>query len=164
MKPSDQFKHRLSGLIVQIAGGFVREQQLRPGHQRTGDRNSLLLSARKLAGSMLGAIRQAHFAQPLQRFGFRLVPVASPYQQGHGHIFRCGEFRQQIMKLPDESNLAVAKIRCRFLGERSQVFFRAVYVTFRSAIKRTQDVQQGTLAGTRLPHDRHHLALLYSKR
>ena len=68
------------------------------------------------------------------------------------------------MKLPDETDFAVTKIGGAIPGERIQLQLRAVYVTGGSAIKRAQDVQQGTLAGARLADNGQHLALVHLKR
>lgn len=60
------------------------------------------------------------------------------------------------MELPDVADLAVTKLGGVVLGKRIHVGVGAVYGTGRRTIKRRQDVQQGTLSGTRLPHDRQH--------
>ncbi len=64
------------------------------------------------------------------------------------HIFQRGELGQQIMKLPDKPELATAEFCCIFLGELSQIELGEVYVTLRSPIKHSEDVQEGTLSGT----------------
>ena len=45
------------------------------------------------------------------------------------------------MKLPDKPKFAAAKLRCTFLRETSQMQLGEVYVTFGSAIKRSEDVK-----------------------
>ena len=62
------------------------------------------------------------------------------------------------MKLPDKSEFPTSKFRSRFFREPSQIEFGEVYVTFRSTIKDSEDVQQGTLSRTRLANDGQHLA------
>jgi len=159
MKPSDQIKYRLSGSSIQISGRFIRQQKLRIGDQRSRDGDSLLFSAGKLTGSMVRAIFQSDFAQPFTSFVFRLTRVFVSHQQRHGHVFNRREFRQQVMKLPDVSNRTVAKIRGCLIGKRLQLKLGAVYVTLRSTIKRSEDVQQGALARATLADDGDHLPL-----
>src|SRR5439155_21842281 len=38
------------GRVVEVAGGLVREEERRPGHERTGDGDALLLAGRQLIG------------------------------------------------------------------------------------------------------------------
>lgn len=52
------------------------------------------------------------------------------------------------MKLPDKPKLATAEFCCIFFREFSQVELGEVYVTFRSPIKHSEYVQEGTLSGT----------------
>ena len=65
------------------------------------------------------------------------------------------------MSLPDEPDLAVAKIRRRRTGERLEARLGAVYVTGRRRIKRAQNVQQRALAGAGFAHNGQHLSLPY---
>ena len=68
------------------------------------------------------------------------------------------------MKLPDKSKLATAELRRLFFRELSQIKLGEVYVTFGSAIKHSEDVQQGTFPGTRLANNGQHLAGLHLER
>src|SRR5262245_20395237 len=52
---------------VEVAGGFVSQQELRPGDQRAGDRYPLLLTAGHLIGMMLQTITQPNSTQRLFR-------------------------------------------------------------------------------------------------
>ena len=55
------------GLAVEVAGGLVRQQDLRAGAQRPRHRDALLLAAGELGREMVGAVRQAHLVE--QRAG-----------------------------------------------------------------------------------------------
>lgn len=63
------------------------------------------------------------------------------------------------MKLPNEPDLAIAKLCRGFLGEAVKPHVGAVYVTSRSAIKSADDVQQGALSGAARAHDGQHFSL-----
>jgi hypothetical protein len=82
MQPFNQAKHQVRRLAVQVAGRFICQQQLRPGHQRAGQSDSLLFSAAQLAGPMRGPVGQS-FRQPVRRFlqallfGTCLAPAAA---------------------------------------------------------------------------------------
>ena len=159
MKLGDQIKYRLSGSCIQVSGRFIRQQNLRIGDQRTRYGDTLLLSSRELTGSVMRAVFESDFAQPLTSFVFRLLAIFISHEQRHRDIFDRREFRHQVMELPDVSNRTVAKIRGCFVGKRLQLELGAVYVTLRSTIKRSEDVQQGALSGTTLPDDSDHLPL-----
>src|SRR5438874_11439907 len=47
------------GLAIQVPGGLIAHQQVRVGHQRAGDRDTLFLTTGQLPGLVLGAIGKA---------------------------------------------------------------------------------------------------------
>ena len=51
---------------VEIAGRLVGEEHLGLGDERASDRDSLLLTARELAGPMLDSIRQTHTVERVE--------------------------------------------------------------------------------------------------
>jgi hypothetical protein len=53
---AEQAHDLLSGFLIELAGGLVREEQLRPARQRAGDGDPLLLAAGELAGALLGVV------------------------------------------------------------------------------------------------------------
>ena len=63
------------------------------------------------------------------------------------------------MELPHVADLAVTELGGIVLGERIHLRVGAVYGTRRGTIKSREDVQQGTLSGTRLPDDGKHRSL-----
>jgi len=55
------------GNLVQVSGGLVGQQQARIVNQRARKRHSLLLTAGKLTGTMIGAIVQPNLSEPVCR-------------------------------------------------------------------------------------------------
>jgi hypothetical protein len=53
----------LAGLLIQLAGRLIGQQQARPDRQRAGDGHPLLLPAGQLAGPLPRVIRQADEGQ-----------------------------------------------------------------------------------------------------
>ena len=141
MQPRHQLKNHLRRRPVQIAGWLIGQQQLRLCDQRPCQRESLLLAAGKLAGTMRGPRLQSHFAQPAQSFLFCGKQLPPTCEQGHGHILDRSEFGQQVMELPHVADLAVTKLGSVILRQCSHPGIRAVYGTCRRTIKRSQDVQ-----------------------
>ena len=68
------------------------------------------------------------------------------------------------MELPDVADFAVTKLGGVVLRERIHAGVCAIYRTRRRTIKCPEDVQQGTLSRTRLPHDGEHRSLCDLKR
>ena len=105
----DQVEDTTGGGLVQIAGGFVGQEQPRVVDQRTGQGDALLLAAGELAGPMVAAIVQAHLPEPVCR-QFEPFPLRyAASKQRHGHVFKRRELRQQVMELPDVADLPIAK-------------------------------------------------------
>ena len=63
VQPREQGHDLDAGRGIQRAGRFVRQQNRRMIHQRARHRHALPLAARKLAGLVIHALRQIHFAQ-----------------------------------------------------------------------------------------------------
>ena len=63
----NQVKDLAGGGFVQVAGGFVGEEQPRVVDKGASQGNALLFSAGKLAGAMIAAVVEAHFTQPVSR-------------------------------------------------------------------------------------------------
>ena len=111
MKPLDQ-QEDLSGRgLVKIASRFIGEQKAWVIHQGASQGDALLFAAREFAGTMVGPIVKADFRKPLCRHSQSLLFRFAAREQRHSHVFQSAELRQQIVKLPDVSNLPVAKRR-----------------------------------------------------
>ena len=116
MESRDQRENGFRRLNVEVAGGLIGQQQFRSRNERSSQSHALLLSAGKLAGTVMPALLQSHLTQPACRFWLRLLPGLPPQQQRHGNVFRRRKLRQQIVKLPDKAGLAIAKFRGCVLG------------------------------------------------
>jgi len=57
----DQFKNQFAGAPVEVARWLIGQQHLRPGNERSCQRQPLLLAAGKLARTMMLARFQSHF-------------------------------------------------------------------------------------------------------
>ena len=90
-----------------------------------------------------------------------VASLCATHQQWHGDILKSGKLGQQIMELPDKSKLPAAEFRCIFFRKMTQFKLGEVYVTFGSAIKRSEYVEQGTFARTRLANNGQHLPDLH---
>ena len=57
---------------------------------------------------MLRTLLQAHLLQPTLRRLRGCLPVFTPNPQGHGHVVQGAEFGQQVVKLVDKTQAAIA--------------------------------------------------------
>ena len=64
MQSRDQFKNQFPGAPVEIAGRLISQQHFRLGDERACQRQPLLLTAGKLARTMMPARLQPHLVQP----------------------------------------------------------------------------------------------------
>src|SRR5271157_2085055 len=97
---------------------------------------------------MTCTVRQPNLQQPVQGLSLCFTPVDAAHQQRHGDILGGSEFRQQVMELPNKSQLSTAKFRGCIFRELRQFDFGEVYVTFGSTIKNSEYVQEGAFPGT----------------
>src|SRR5207245_116256 len=154
----NQLKYCIGGAAVQITGGLVGQQNLRPSDKRPCQRRPLLFATGEFPSAVMRPFRQANFCQPLRRFLLCLGFRSSPHQQWHGDVLKRGEFRQQIVKLPNEADFAVTKISSSVLGKRTQAQVGAVYFTCRRLIKRSKYMYQSAFSGRGCSDNRQHLS------
>src|SRR6266404_5330231 len=77
MQLLEQIHHRFPVAGVEIAGRFVRKQNCRPAGECARDGDALLLTARKLARQMFGAMRHSHAVERLSDEIFSLTGAES---------------------------------------------------------------------------------------
>ena len=70
---------------------------------------------------MTGALAEAELAEQLRRFRERFLFRHAPDPAGHRDVFDCGELGQEVVKLKDESDAAIAKARELIVGHRGEV-------------------------------------------
>ena len=96
------------GLLVQVAGRLVGDQQRRLADHRPRDGHPLLLPSRELVGIVLGAVVEADCVQCVHRPLLGLL-VGDP-EVGHlereGHVLRGGQPGQEFEVLEDHADLA----------------------------------------------------------
>ena len=138
MESGNQFKYSFRRPVIKIAGRLVRHQDLRTCDQRTGQRNSLLLTAGKFAGAVMAAIGQPDFSQPVHSLLLSLPPIHAPHHKRHRDVLPGCKLRQQIVKLPHEANFTVTKFGCRIFRQLAKIEVGEVYRTTGRPIKSSE--------------------------
>ena len=146
---------------VEVGGGFVAEDDLGIGGESPGDGDTLLLSARKTPGILLGFVGDV--GQPHRRVDLRLqlLHPHSHRHERHLHILSGAEMLHQVVVLkdhPDVSTPETAQVSIGQLGDRLRF-----HQDFPAAgpIEPRDDAQQRRLAASADPFEDHTLSLLH---
>src|SRR5436190_2091002 len=75
----------------------------------------------------------------------------APYQQEHYDVLQRGEFRQQVMKLIDEAEPAIAQITLLLFAELVQAASHDEYLASRSCVQASKQVQKRALTRSGRP-------------
>jgi hypothetical protein len=122
LQPFEQVDDVGLGVFVEVARGFVGEQQRRRIDERTGDRDPALLAAGHAAGIGVGAVRETDTRDEIVRARVRLLGLHGAAEQGrNGDVVDRGQVRQQARELEDEADVARAEGRALAFRQRPHV-------------------------------------------
>ena len=96
---------------VQVAGGFIGKNNFGLIDQGPGNGYPLLFATRKALGLIFHSVGQAQsFSNlaALSSISFLALPAIQP---GNTHIFQCGKFGQEMVKLENKPNMLVPESR-----------------------------------------------------
>src|ERR1700758_4247315 len=102
MEVAQEFQNNLFVFRVEVAGGFVRENDLGIIDEGACNAYPLLLAAGELRWNVMRTIFQAHTLQRIQ--GFFLVGHAMEVLGEHD-VLKSGQIGDQVKLLKDETNL-----------------------------------------------------------
>ncbi len=108
IEPLQQVHDLAAVLGVEIAGGFVGENQRRIGDHRPRHRDALLLAARELRRAVAGAVGDADLGQDRRhpRTPFRSGDIV--IEQREFDVLEDAQFVDQVKALEDEADVALA--------------------------------------------------------
>ncbi len=119
--PGQHLHHRIAVRGVEIAGGFVREDDLRIGDERPRHGHALLLAAGELLGHVLRAMREAHF---LERHGDAPLALGGghpPVDERHLHVLRDVQVVDEVEVLEHEADARAPAQRQLLFGAARDV-------------------------------------------
>ena len=108
---AQQAHHRLAVGRIQVSGRLVRQQDQRIAAQRARHRDALLLTARELRRIVLHAVRHADALQRLLHAPLALRRRHAAIRQRQFHVLVHREIADQVERLEDKADLAVADAR-----------------------------------------------------
>jgi hypothetical protein len=100
--------------------------------------------------------REPDPAQQFLRAAARSLRVPPRDAQRHHHVFERAELPQQVVKLKNESNSAIAESRKLLVRSILQPLSVNRYRASRRAVERTEEMQESALSCTAGSNDRHH--------
>ena len=115
----EKFDDAMARLAIEIAGGFVGEEDLGAIDEGAGDRHALLLATRELRGVMMQSFTQPHALQQLNGFFKRVIQAAEFHW--HHYVFKRGDGRDELEVLKDEPAHASTQFGAAILVERREV-------------------------------------------
>ncbi len=148
-------------MLVQVAAGFVQQHTTRLAHQGPGDSDPLAFAAGQLCRFVAEAFAQSHPLQHPAGTALDLALGQAPNQQRHGDVFQCTELSQQMVKLVDEAQEAVAQFTAPLFGQFRDRLVVDPHFSRTGKVQSPQHVEQGRLARARGAHDRQLLTAGY---
>ena len=120
MAGEQQIDDLLAGILVEISGRLVGDEDRRIGRQRARDRDALLLAAGQLGRIVMQPFAKADAGELLAR-AFLRVGDAGQLQR-HRDVFQRRHGRDQVERLEHDADMAAAEARQRVFVERVQIF------------------------------------------
>jgi hypothetical protein len=164
MELSEQIRDHLAGAVIEIAGRLVGQDDLRSCGEGTSERDALLFATGELAGAMGLTGAQADFLQALAGYDLGRLCCDAADQQGHHHVFKRREFRQQRRILPNEPNGPVAKIGERAVVEADDLAIIVKDLAGCGPFEAAQQVEKSRFSSARLADDGEPLAARHLQR
>ncbi len=154
---TDELKDQMPGATVQVACGFIGQEESRFHDKCPGQGRTLLFTAREFAHLVTRSMVQFHLLQQMVGRSFHFFFLPAGNQSGHHYIFKSCKFGQQMMELKDEAHRAVAKVTEFLVSFPAQGSILKKEFSTIGTVKGPQNLQQGGLAGAGSPDNSHHL-------
>ena len=143
-----------AGLAVEVAGGFIRQQELRLIDQRPSQRGSLLLAARKFGGAMPQPGAEADSVQRLLGKSLALGAIHFRKAQRQLHVFQQSHAGNQVERLKHHAHRVQAIFGQLLARELCQIAFLNDHGPGGWTIKPGDEIQQRRFAGARSAEQR----------
>ncbi len=121
--------------------------------ERAGDGGALFFAARKLGGVVVHAVLKADGGDGLLRAFFPLRFRHVGVEEGELHVLQDRGAREQVERLEHEAHLLVPDVRAFVVGVFHHLLAVEEVRAARVAVQKSEDMEQGGLAGARRAHD-----------
>ena len=150
-----QLDHARAGLLVQVPGRLVREQDARPIREGARERHPLLLPAGELGGIVVEASPEPDpLEQPARALAQLALGAVADQLEGDQDVLESGERGQEVKRLEDEADVPGAKPRALILGKTGEVHPVEPHAARAGFVETGQQAEQRGLAAARGAQDR----------
>ncbi|KAG1081628.1 hypothetical protein G6F40_015417 [Rhizopus arrhizus] len=153
-----QAQDLFGGLAVEVAGGFVADQEGGVGDDRAGNRHALLLAAGQFIRAVAAAVGQADQGQRDLRIALALRGVEVGQQQRQLDVLLRGQHRHQVVELEHEADVVAAPGRQLAAAHLVDALAFDADLAAAGVVQAADQVEQGGLARTGGAHQRDEVA------
>ena len=140
MQVAQQFHHGFAVLGVQVTSRLVSHKDEGIADKSAGDSNTLLLTSRELRRVVLQAVRHAHAFEGVLHLLLALGGARAAIGERQLNVFVNGEVADQIERLKNEADFAIADPRA--LADGQLLHIRAVELV-ETVARRIQQSKNG---------------------
>jgi len=156
-KVEEEFVEVVGVLGVEVAAGFVGEDDVGLVHEGAGAGSALLFAAGELGGFVVHAVAEAEFGEQGFSAGADFFIRFTRQEAGDHDIFKGRKLRQEVVELEDEADMTIAEgsehVGCLVKDVDAVDQYRA----FVGRIEGSQEVEQRAFAGAGSTDDGDHL-------
>src|ERR1039458_9026682 len=144
----EQLDDFTTGVRIEIAGRFIGQEQFRLVDERAGDGHALLFAAGKFGRPVLHTVLETNPGEQVASARPGLADGSAGHARRQTDIFERIEFRQQMIRLKNETDAVVAEKRQLTLGECGQVLPGKMDFARVGRVKSADEMEQRAFAGT----------------
>lgn len=144
---AEEFEDEVGVAHVEVAGGFVGQDDGGGVGEGAGDGDALLLAAGELVGQALGFVAEADVVEELVgALAHFLLGEAAEFAHREHDVFGGGEFGEEEVELEDEADEAVAGGGALGVGGDGHAFVGDPDFAVVLAVEQAEEVEEGGLA------------------
>ena len=148
----DEVEDGAAGGAIEIAGGFVGEEDGRAEGKGAGEGDALLFAAGELDGVVIEAAGEADAVEEFAGAG-AAAGIAAGEFHGEEHVFFGGEGGEEMVGLEDEADFAAAELGHGVFAEVRDVFAIEDDLTGGGRVESGEEAEEGAFAAAGGAHD-----------
>lgn len=147
-KLGEELNHDGAGGGIEVAGGFIGEENGRAVDEGTSDGGTLELAARELVRTVVGAITQTDSGKEFTGAGFGGGGDATGEEEGEQNVLLDREGGEEMKELKNKTDFVATKFGQFVVIERVERMALQVGLARGRGIKRSEDVEKGAFAAS----------------
>lgn len=147
-KLGEELNHDGAGGGIEVAGGFIGEEDGGAVDEGAGDGGALELAARELVRTMVGAIAQTDSGEEFMGAGFGGGGNATGEEEGKKNVFLDGEGGKEMEELKNEANFEATKGGEFVVVKRVERMTLQIGLAGGRGIEGSENVEEGAFAAS----------------